>query len=204
MNGTMRRWGIAGALAGTLVLAGCATAGESDQVGAQSTMAADDAGAMEPTASASGEAGAESTEPAMDVAAPFDFTAPTVIGNGTFDGATIANKDVILWFWAPWCPTCLAEAPEIKAAIPRLPDGIEVIGMAGLSGDFEFMQEFARTADVEQMTHVADLDGSIWRGFGISAQATVVFIDESGESTQLGGGLTADDIVREAERLASA
>lgn len=29
------------------------------------------------------------------------FQAP-LLGGGTFDGATLAGRDVALWFWAPW------------------------------------------------------------------------------------------------------
>jgi thiol-disulfide isomerase/thioredoxin len=38
-----------------------------------------------------------------------NFTARTVTG-ATFDGRRLSGKPVVLWFWAPWCPTCRAQA----------------------------------------------------------------------------------------------
>ena len=40
------------------------------------------------------------------------FTAETVDGK-EFSGASLAGKPALLWFWAPWCPNCQAEAPAI-------------------------------------------------------------------------------------------
>jgi hypothetical protein len=48
-------------------------------------------------------AGASAAEPASDVlaAATFDGEATTVSGE-VFDLAGLANKDLVIWFWAPW------------------------------------------------------------------------------------------------------
>ncbi|MDH2393959.1 redoxin family protein, partial [Streptomyces sp. HNM0663] len=29
-----------------------------------------------------------------------------------FDAKTLAGKPAVLWFWAPWCPTCKGQAAE--------------------------------------------------------------------------------------------
>jgi ABC-type glycerol-3-phosphate transport system substrate-binding protein len=38
--------------------------------------------------------------PASGVPASLRFTAP-IVGGGELDGATLANRAVMLWFWAP-------------------------------------------------------------------------------------------------------
>ena len=214
MMKTMRWPGAAVTLAGALVLAGCATG--SDEGGDAMDATPEESSMAMESHDATDDAMDESTEPEVsddamaddeddaEVPAAFDFTAPTVSGDETFDGSTIANTDVILWFWAPWCPTCVAESEEIVAALPDLPDGVEMIGVAGLSGDQSFMQEFVDMTGTGGFTHIADLDGSVWQGFGISTQATIVVIDDSGEAYTLGAGTTAEDLVDYAEKIAAA
>ena len=40
------------------------------------------------------------TEPAVVVPDALQFTAP-LVGGGTFDGAAVAGKPTVFWFWAP-------------------------------------------------------------------------------------------------------
>ena len=50
-----------------------------------------------------GSAGAgdpATTEPAVVVPEALQFTAP-LVGGGTFDGAAVAGKPTVFWFWAP-------------------------------------------------------------------------------------------------------
>ncbi|MDN4475124.1 thioredoxin-like domain-containing protein [Demequina sp. SYSU T00192] len=204
----MRRATMLGATIGALVLAGCAS-GEAEggdaamsETPMESTAHAT-ADAMEPVETPEPEVtvAEEASEPEPDSA--FAFTAPTVMGGETFDGATLDDTDVILWFWAPWCPTCVAEAPVLLDAAERLPDGIEIVGLAGLSGDQSFMQEFVEMTGTESFTHVADLDGSVWRGFDVSSQATIIVVDDSGDAYTLGAGTTADELVDYAEKIAA-
>lgn len=43
----------------------------------------------------------EPAEPPGEIPAVLDFESPLLDG-GTLDGATLADKDVAFWFWAPW------------------------------------------------------------------------------------------------------
>ena len=187
------------ALAGGLTLAGCSS-GQGDDAAVTATASSTSA-VVETTATATSTPTPEAV-PEAEIDPAFDFATTTVTGED-FDGASLADSDVILWFWAPWCPTCVAEAPVILDAVDRLPAGVAVVGMAGLSGDQEYMREFVDMTGAGALTHVADLDGGIWKGFNVATQATIVVIDDSGERTMLGAGTTADELVAHAERIAA-
>jgi thiol-disulfide isomerase/thioredoxin len=65
-----------------------------------------------------------------------DFHGPTVDGQ-EFDGAALAGTPVVLWFWAPWCTICRAEAPDVAAVAAEYAGRVEVIGVAGRGDEAE-------------------------------------------------------------------
>jgi thiol-disulfide isomerase/thioredoxin len=133
---------------------------------------------------------------------PFDFTAAKV-GGGELDGASLKGRDVVLWFWAPWCPTCMVEGRDhVSAAIAQLPEGVELIGIAGLSDDQAAIEEFVEWTGTGGADHVVDEDGAIWEGFGVVLQPAFYFVNDDGTFHRAGAGLTAEDILAEAAWLA--
>ena len=123
--------------------------------------------------------------------APLEFTATTMDGKA-FDGRSLAGKPVVLWFWAPWCPVCLQQAPGVRAAAERYGDRVSIVGVAGLD-KAEAMPEFVRLAKIESITNLSDEPGVVWRHFAITAQSTFVLIDAAGHVTGH-GTLEADEI----------
>jgi thiol-disulfide isomerase/thioredoxin len=119
------------------------------------------------------------------------FTATTLDGK-PFDGASLESRPVVLWFWAPWCPTCLGQAPGVREAVSRYGDRVAIIGVAGLD-KAEAMPEFVRLAKVEGMTHLADEAGVVWKRFGVKEQSIFVLVDAGGQVT-FRGRLDSDDI----------
>ena len=181
MGNTLRR-GVIGAAVTAMLLAGCApsTSSGSDPTSAPTT-----------ATTAEEERGA------------FDFTARTIDG-GTLDGESLKGKDVVLWFWAPWCPTCLVEGKhEVAPALAKLPDDVEFIGIAGRSDNLAEMREFLDWTGTGGVTHVVDTDGSIWEGFGVVLQPAFYFVNQDGTARRAGSGLTTDDILAEVEILTS-
>ena len=81
------------------------------------------------------------------------FTATTLDGR-PFDGMSLSGKPAVLWFWAPWCPLCLQQAPGVRDAVARFADRVGIIGVAGLDKTAA-MPEFVRLAKVQAMTHLA-------------------------------------------------
>jgi thiol-disulfide isomerase/thioredoxin len=129
--------------------------------------------------------------PGTPTGSPLEFTATTVDGK-PFDGRSLAGRPAALWFWAPWCPVCLQQAPGVRKAVEQHGDRVAIVGVAGLD-KAAAMPEFIRLAKVEAMPHLSDEPGEVWRRFGITAQSTFVLIDAQGTVT-FRGRLAADDI----------
>lgn len=160
-----------------------------------------DSGAVEsaePTASASTEASASGS---VSVPAQLQFTTQTVADEADFDAATLFGHDTILWFWAPWCPSCQAESGDLAEAAEELPDGVALMGVAGQS-ELPDMQSFVTEFGVGNFAHMADVDGSIWENFGIPYQPAYAFINDDGTIETVIGPMGKDGVLDAAARLA--
>lgn len=104
------------------------------------------------------------------------FSGETLDG-ASFQGKQLAGKPAVLWFWAPWCPTCRAQAPGVSALAERYAGRVSVVGVGGLA-DVDDIRDYAR--QVEGPTHLIDPDGALWRHFGVTAQSTYVVLDADG------------------------
>ena len=131
-----------------------------------------------------------------------EFAATTTTG-GAFDGAALVGDDVVLWFWAPWCTACRAEAPQVEAAAARLDGRVQVVGVAS-SGSLEDMRAFVAETGADGLTHVADVPGEVWARFGVVTQPTFVFVDDDGRTQTVPGGLPQAALVDAMEQLADA
>lgn len=125
----------------------------------------------------------------------FKFRTTDLVSGDQIDGTDLLYKDVVLWFWAPWCPICDAEAGAFTNAMADFPDDVTVLGVAGL-GDVPTANTFIEDhPGVESFPHIYDEDGSIWRGFGVTGQPTMVLINQDGRSQSYSGGYGKNDIV---------
>lgn len=137
---------------------------------------------------------ASSAAPSNEVSAPapaavpaeLSFTAKTV-GDQEFSGRTLAGKPVVFWFWAPWCPTCEREAPEVAKAARANPEAT-FVGVAALAQE-SAMQEFVDKYDLGFFTNIADVDGAVWQRFGVTAQPAFAFVGADGSVDVVRGTL---------------
>lgn len=148
---------------------------------------------------------AETTEPAQTeepVALPaaLDFEAPTVDG-GTFEGASLLGQDSVLYFWAPWCTVCRAEAPALPGVANEFDGQATFYGVAGLSPDVAAMQGFVNDTGTQSLTHIADTEGGIYTGFGVSSQTTFAFINDDGSIEIVRGPLNPDELRQRTQAL---
>jgi thiol-disulfide isomerase/thioredoxin len=141
----------------------------------------------------------DTSESAASASAP-DFSAETL------DGGELASADLdgptVLWFWAPWCTICRAEAPNVVDGAATLGDDVTVIGVAG-RGEVEAMDEFVADTGTGALTHVVDDDGSIWAAYGVTSQPAFAFIDADGTLDEVViGAIGQDGLVDRATALA--
>jgi thiol-disulfide isomerase/thioredoxin len=115
------------------------------------------------------------------------FTGTTLSG-APFNGTSLQGKPAVLWFWAPWCPFCNAEAPgvsEVSAANPK----VTFLGIAARS-DVGQMQGFVDKYNL-RFTNLNDADGSLWARYGVPWQPAYVFYRADGSSTFVNNPLAA-------------
>ncbi len=171
-------------LAAVLVAAGCG----GDTEDAASTTAVSTTAVSEAPTSVAADA---------PVPEELQFTAQTIDG-AEFSGASLAGKKAVLWFWAPWCPTCQREAPGVAAAAAAHPD-VEFVGVAARD-DLSAMREFADKYGLT-FTQIADLDGAVWQRFGVTAQPAFAFVSKFSDIDMVPGSLSADEIATQIKAL---
>jgi len=118
-----------------------------------------------------------------------DFSSTTVEG-ADFDGASLAGKPTVLWFWAPWCPTCRGQIPQVEQLAADFDGEVNVIGIGALDSA-EAISDFA--GDVDGVTHLEDVEGELWKRFAVTEQSSFVVLDADGTVTfEAGYGGTGD------------
>ena len=173
--------------AGSLLLAGCA-AGESSQPG--DDVVTTEPGSAEPDAGETDAAESDAAEGEPDAGAEgagdsvLTFTTTTVDGED-FAAADLAGKPTVFWFWAPWCPTCVSQSPQVLDLAEEHGEAVNVVGVAGLD-ELAAMDDFIEMTDTGGLTHLNDESGEVWRHFGITAQSTFAVVDANGVVTDTG------------------
>jgi thiol-disulfide isomerase/thioredoxin len=128
-----------------------------------------------------------------------NFTGTTLSG-APFNGSSLQGKPAVLWFWAPWCPFCNAEAPgvsQVSASNPK----VTFVGIAGRS-DVGAMQNFVSRYNLN-FTNLNDADGSLWARYNVPWQPAYVFYRADGSSTFINNPLGAMPQQELADRVAA-
>lgn len=134
----------------------------------------------EPSPENRSQAGSAIDEPDQtDVPAALDLAAADLDGT-QFDPSTVEGTVVVLWFWAPWCTTCRAEAPNVVEVSENFEGEAEIIGVAG-RGETPEMEQFVKDTGTHDLRHLVDPDGAIWSQFEVISQPAFAFIDTDGE-----------------------
>lgn len=147
--------------------------------------------------SASGSDGSAAAAGSQDTAS-LDFTATTVAGDA-FDGAVLDGKPTVLWFWAPWCPTCRSQVPAVAELATTYADSVNVVGVGSLD-ESAAIDEFAAAVPAD-FAQLDDPDGAVWRHFGVTAQSTYVVLDAD-QSVVASGYLTDGELASTVAGLA--
>jgi thiol-disulfide isomerase/thioredoxin len=175
-----------------LMLTGCAGPQTGSQ-GSAATSSAPAATASAPSPSPSPTATAAPGRPTPSAPRAPDtlsFRGTTVDGR-PFDGASLAGKPVLLWFWAPWCPTCRSQIRQVQEVARDYAGEVAVIGVGSLA-DAAAIKAFA--ADVPGPTHLVDESGAIYRHFEVVQQSSFVLLDAEGRTVWSVGYGGSDDL----------
>lgn len=154
-----------------------------------------------PEASPTGTVGAE-----QPVAVASDLLAGNAgtLDGSAFDAAELDSTPVVLWFWAPWCTICRAEAPEVAEVAGELAaaeNPVRVLGVPG-RGERAAMQEFVAATGTDALTHLFDADGTVWNRVGVITQPAYAFVSPAGQVRVVNGALDADGLRAAATELA--
>ncbi len=173
----------------SFALAGCGGADDQDAATAPASSLSVSPSVVEPAETNEGSADQKpSAEPDVVVPDALDFEATTV-GGDAFEGASVAGRPVVLWFWAPWCAVCRSQVPTVTDLAETYGDDVAFIGVGGLDSS-DAIEDFAD--DVPGLTHLSDPDGELYQRFGIAEQSSFVVLDAAGAES-LRTGYSDDD-----------
>ncbi|MFI6938508.1 redoxin domain-containing protein [Streptomyces sp. NPDC050418] len=173
------RMALPAALAAALfALAGCGSNGSDDMGTATPSKTASPA---QPPAG-SDESGTGKSE--VPVPEALTFKATTVDGK-PFDARTLAGKPTVLWFWAPWCPKCKAQAEETAKVAADYQGKANVVGVAGLDTNAA-MQDFVSDTGTGSFPQLSDETGEVWKRFEVTEQSRYVILDKTGKTVYEG------------------
>jgi thiol-disulfide isomerase/thioredoxin len=129
----------------------------------------------------------------------YTFKGNTLTGT-KFNGAELAGKPAVIWFWAPWCSICRGEAPDLVALANSFKGKVHIIGVAGL-GPVNDMKQFVKDTHTSNIVHLADTNGAIWLHFQIPAQPSFVFLTSKGAASRQIGALSKSDLFTMTKQL---
>jgi thiol-disulfide isomerase/thioredoxin len=124
------------------------------------------------------------------------FSTRTVDG-GEVDAAELAGRDVVVWFWSPWCGSCAGEADGVGRVAAALGDDVAFLGIAGNASQDEY-EEFLDDHDLSSFPQLVDETGEIWLRFGADTiRSSFFFLDDTGATSVTGYGEIDEDELRE-------
>ncbi|WP_211588758.1 redoxin domain-containing protein [Allorhizocola rhizosphaerae] len=113
------------------------------------------------------------------------FKAKTVDGR-EFDGATLAGKPTVFWFWAAWCSKCKGDAAAVRDVAAATTGKVNVVGVAGLGSGDAAMKNFVSTYKLDSFPQLADDKGDVWKRLKVTTQHYYVIVDGTGRELHRG------------------
>ena len=173
------RAALAAALVAALSLLGAACASD-DTAGDTSTA---DEGGSDPAPAGSVEAG--------DI-----LLTDVVTGSESSLDAVLANeadKPKLAWFWAPFCPTCRGEAPELDAFMAENADRVDMVGI-GTRDDYGLAQKFQDDTGVVNFPLYWEETGNSWVDNAVAAQPYMILFVDGEDVERWPGGASVRQI----------
>ncbi|MGP4088090.1 redoxin family protein [Streptomyces sp. KR55] len=166
--------------AALLTVSGCGSGSGSDSADDAETSPSKTATAQAPA----GSDGSGTRADGAKVPEALNFTATTVDGK-PFDAKSLTGRPTVLWFWAPWCPTCRGQAAETAKVAADYEGKANVVGVAGLDKNAA-MRDFVSETGTGSFPQLSDEAGDVWKRFEITQQSIYVILDKDGNTVYEG------------------
>jgi thiol-disulfide isomerase/thioredoxin len=117
-------------------------------------------------------------------------------GESTDLEAALASEDgkpVLAWFWAPFCPTCRGEAPELDAFMADNTDHVKMVGI-GTRNDIEQAEGFLEDTGVTNFPLLWEPSGQSWVDNAVAAQPYMILIVDGEDVERWPGGASVRQI----------
>lgn len=120
-------------------------------------------------------------EAASDRLAP-DFALKDLEGNVVRLSRFNGKKAVLLYFWATWCPHCVASRPDIAAIREKVPESdLQILGINVGAGDsLQKVQRFQK-GHPTSWPILYDADQQVAQSFGVQGIPLYVLVNKKGE-----------------------
>ncbi|MBW6487877.1 MAG: protein disulfide oxidoreductase [Sulfurimonas sp.] len=103
-----------------------------------------------------------------------NISSVTLLDNSIF--TLPVNEPILIHFWATWCPTCKAEAPNIQT----ISEHYNVLTIAIKSGNNSEIEEYLKSRGLNFYV-VNDTEGVLAEKFGVLVFPTTIIYDKNGE-----------------------
>lgn len=113
-----------------------------------------------------------------------------------FRGLIAADRPTLLWFWAPWCGVCNAEASHIQQLAAEHGDKPAVVAIGGRD-NIRAGRGFRDQHGLDAPILVFDEPLAVWQAYGIRAQPAAVLLDLDGRERDRWYGPVTNDILLE-------
>ena len=125
-----------------------------------------------------------------------DFTLKTFAGQDV-SLKELRGKRVLINFWASWCPPCLRETPDLKAAYNQLrEENVTFIGI-GTQDETDKLKQFSDENSLSY-TIVEDPKGTVGDSYGVLGLPTTILLDSQGIVRKVfTGPITKDQVIAE-------
>lgn len=123
-----------------------------------------------------------------------DFTLMTLDGEAV-SLSGFRGQDVIVNFWATWCPFCVDEMPEFQRAMEQN-ENLVVLGVNLQETDIANMKRFVQDLGVTYPL-LLDPDAAVRRDYNVFTQPVTYFINENGVITERKFGPLTEEEIRE-------
>jgi len=182
---------------GVFALAGCSSGSNAtDSLATMSSSASPElVESTDDTVEVVGEAAQQ-----LAVSTPLPAFSTTTLAGADFTQETIQGSATVLWFWAPWCSVCRAEAPDVSEAAAELAGSVDLVGVAALGSKAD-MQTFVADTGIDNFTQLFDPDAEVWGLFGVASQPAFAFISSDGSIDVVQGSLDREEILERAQAL---